>query len=43
MKEQEIIVQHYEYLYMGLDQPLATGGNTELFTRDVLGLDMDYS
>jgi hypothetical protein len=42
-KEQEIIDQHIEHSYTGLDQPLATGGNTELFTRDVLGLDKDYS
>ena len=39
VKEQEIIKQHIQYLYPGPEQPLAAGGNTELFTRDVLGLD----
>ena len=41
-KEQEIIDQCIEHLYAGPDHPLATGGNTELFTRDVLGLDPEY-
>jgi hypothetical protein len=42
IKEQEIIDQHIEHLYPGPDQPLATGGNTELFTRDVLSLDKTH-
>ena len=41
-KEQEIIDQHIEHSYTGPDQPLSLGGNTELFTRDVLGLDPEY-
>ena len=42
-REQEILNQHSGHLYVGTDEPLKKGGNTELFTRDVLGLDKDYS
>jgi hypothetical protein len=41
-KEQAILRKYTHYRYDGVDMPLETG-NTELFTRDVLGLDMDYS
>jgi len=36
--EQEILESHMPDLYCGTDKPLEAG-NTELFTRDVLGLD----
>lgn len=41
-KEQAILKEYAQYRYEGIDRPLETG-NTELFTRDVLGLDKDYS
>jgi len=41
-KEQKILKQHIKYLYPGPEQPLAAGGNTELFTRDVLELDTEF-
>jgi hypothetical protein len=34
--------QHTKYHYRGSDKPLKRGGNTELFIRDVLGLDAEY-
>ena len=40
-KEQAILEEYAQYRYEGIDKPLETG-NTELFTRDVLGLDRDY-
>lgn len=38
-REQEVLHQHTKYRYRGDDKPLKRGGNTELFIRDVLGLD----
>jgi len=42
-EEQEILQAHMQWLYTGYDEPLSKGGNTELFTRDVLGLDPEFS
>lgn len=41
-KEQDTLIAHADWLYQGIEEPLARGGNTELFTRDVLGLDPEY-
>ena len=41
-KETEILNQYSEYLYIGNEEPLKRGGNSELFTRDVLGLDPEH-
>lgn len=41
-KEQAILKEYEQFRYTGIDNPLESG-NTELFTRDVLGLDKDYS
>ena len=38
-QEQEIIKNFSEYHYSGGDVILSKGGNTELFTKDILGLD----
>lgn len=40
-REQEVLRQHTKYRYRGGDKPLKRGGNTELFIRDVLGLDAE--
>ena len=37
--EQEILRQYSEFRNRSTDKPLKKGGNTELFTRDILGLD----
>ena len=42
-REQSILKKFSEFLYKGKEEPLSRGGNSELFTRDVLGLDKDYS
>ena len=41
-KEQEILDTYADERYIGIDR-LLSSGNTELFTRDVLELDKDYS
>ena len=42
-REKKILRKYSDDVYMGKDQPLSKGGNTELFTRDVLGLDPEFS
>jgi len=39
-KEQEILRQNTQYRYTGIDKPLLNG-NTELFIKDILGLDKE--
>jgi len=39
-KEQAILKKYSEYRYRGKTKVLQSGGNTELFTKDVLGLDL---
>lgn len=41
--EKEILKTCIEHAYTGPDKPLSKGGNTELFTLDVLCLDKDYT
>jgi len=40
--EQSILNEYDADRYTGSDKPLLRGGNTELFIRDVLGLDTEY-
>lgn len=40
-EEQEILKRYKEFKYVG-DNVLHSGGNTELFTRDILELDKEY-
>lgn len=40
-KEQEILALHQEHKYLG--EPLLSSGNTELFTQDILGLDISLA
>jgi len=42
-KEQRILREHSLYRYKGPEAPLTGGGNKELFTADVLKMDLDYS
>ena len=40
-KEQKILKEHKDFLYNGDEKILISNGNTEIFVRDILGLD-DY-
>lgn len=41
-KEQSLLRKYSDSLYLGVDKLLSRGGNTELFVKDVLGLDKNY-